>query len=163
MNTTVYRGLSVMLLAVAAPALADSVTGQFALEGKAPLKPAQIAAFRTADQDTFVLLTAKPVNRAAIAKSSDPYSVAINDPAVQGTDYMTFFVSKNGNVSLNATVGGEQYMDSSKMDLVANCKTNTPEHVTCTAKTAKPVKPMSGPAWSLDVSFDSAVTHPDGK
>jgi len=170
MNTKVSGGLSVMLLAVAAPALADSVSGQFAVEGKAPLKPAAAAAFVAEDKSTFVLLTPKPVDRAAIAKSSDPYSVAINDPSLRGTDYLAFWVDAKGKVTMNATVGGTQYMDTSglmmgqKGSLVASCSSNTPEHAACSVKTTKTVKFRDEPGWSLDMTFDVAVTpHAAGK
>ncbi len=44
--------------------------GEFTLEGKAPLKTVEVAAFRMPAIGTLVMLTAKPLNRARIAKSS---------------------------------------------------------------------------------------------
>ena len=34
---------------------------------------------------------------------------------------------------------------------------NTPSRIACSVKTAKPVKPMNGPEWTLDVTFAAAV------
>ena len=153
-----------VLFAVAGPALAaDSVSGQFALDGKPPLKPAEIAAFRVHDSfhpgktSTLVMLTAKPVDRSAIAKSAYPEVAAINDAAVWETDYIQIFVDAEGKVSFNAKFGGKQYAHSSQMGLLASCTSNTPEHVACTVKTSEPVKLMDDPSWSADLTFNSAV------
>jgi hypothetical protein len=113
--------------------------------------------------ETYVMLTAKPVDRAAISASLDPYSVAINDPAVRDDDYLAFSVRANGETSVNAHVGGTQYLDTSGTmmgqpgSLIANCRENTPTRIACSVKTAKPVKPMDGPTWSMDLSFEADV------
>lgn len=158
-----------LLLVPASSALADTVGGQFVLNGK-PLKPSEVAAFRVRDQfharefETYVMLTQKPVNREAIVKSIDPYSTAINDKAVFETDNIALSVHSDGVVGMNAKVGGVQYIDSSGTimmqpgSLKANCSSNTKERVSCTVKSTEPVKSMDGKAtWSLDVTFDSAV------
>jgi hypothetical protein len=160
MNATIFRGLLVLVLApLATSAFADSVKGEFTLEGRAPMKPVEVAAFRTPDKSTMVMLTAKPLNRARIAKSSDPESTAVNDEALRGADYLELDVSADGDVSVNAHVGGpgSQYMDSTKMDLVAKCTTNTADRVACSVKTKKMVKFKNEPGWTLDVTFDAAV------
>jgi len=157
-------GLCCVSIVVAAP-----VSGQFELDGKAT-KPAQAAAFRVRDQfhprevETYVMLTATAVDKEAIKASLDPYSTAINDPAVSGdNDYLAFWIKANGETQMNAHVGGVQYVDSSgkimgqQGSLLATCKENTAARVACTVKTAKPVKSMDGPSWSLDVSFESEV------
>jgi hypothetical protein len=156
---------------------AASVSGQFVLGGK-PLKPAEVAAFRMRDQshprdfEAYVMLTTKAVNKDKIKASIDPYAVAINDPAVSGeaSDYIALSISADGTTGLNAHVGGVQYMDSSATmmgqqgSLSATCKENTATRIACTVKTTKEVKPMEGPAWTLDVSFDTDVlSRPVGK
>jgi hypothetical protein len=157
-----------MLSAFSAIAQADSVGGQFVLGANA-LKPTEVAAFRIRDQfnprqfETYVMLTTQPVNRDAISKDTDPYTTAINDDAVRDADYLAFTVSSDGKVSMNAHVGGTQYIDSSgkimgqKGSLVASCSSNTSTRVACSIKVDKPVKAMDSPAWSVDVQFDSAV------
>jgi hypothetical protein len=169
----IAAGLAGLLFAQAASA--DSVSGQFELDGKA-LTPSEVAAFRIRDQFnprefiTYVMLTTRPVQREAIAADSDPYTAAINDDAAMHADYLAFFVRANGETSMNAHVGGTQYLDSSgkimgqRGSLLAECTENTAQRVACTVKVAKPVKSMDGPGWSVDVSFDSAVlSRPAGK
>jgi hypothetical protein len=151
-----------------APGQAQSVTGAFTLDGKA-VKPTHAAAFRMRDQnaprtmETYVMLTLAPVDVAKIVADIDPYAVAINDPAVMQADYLALQISGKGETRLNAHVGGTQYIDSSASimgmppGLVATCKENTPTAIACTVKTLKPVKPMSGPEWTLDVTFATPV------
>src|SRR4030095_15316212 len=148
---------------------AQTVSGQFVLGGK-PLKPAHVAAFRMRDQnaprsmETYVMLTLTPVNISEISKAIDPYMVAINDPAVMKADYLALQVAANGETRLNAHVGGTQYLDSSGFmmgvarPVVAACQENRPRRVACTVQTSKPVKPMDGPVWTLDVTFAAPVS-----
>lgn len=171
LRKTVLAGLAGIL---AGQAQADSVSGQFMLDGK-PLTPTEVAAFRVRDQfnplqfQTYVMLTTTAVDRDTIRNSTDPYTTAINDAAVMNADYIALHVDADGETSMNAHVGGTQYIDTSgKMmgqqgSLTAACTTNTAARVTCTLKSAKPVKPMDGPSWTVDVSFDSEVfTSPAG-
>lgn len=160
------------LLALALPGLgataAGPISGQLVLDGK-PVPVSEVAAFRIRDQfnprtvETYVVLTSKPVDRAAISASLDPYTAAINDPATLHADYIAFSVRANGEVAMNAHVGGVQYVDSSgtimgqRGSLIANCRENTPARVACSVKTEAPVKTMDGPAWSIDLSFESDV------
>ena len=132
--------LASMMLVAATPVLADSVSGQFVLDGK-PLKPTEVAAFRVADDfhpgkmSTLVMLTATPVNKAAIAKSSTPEAAAINDPAVFKVDNILVYIADADQLSLTATVGTVQYAHSTQLGLLYVCTVKTPEHVTCTVKT----------------------------
>jgi hypothetical protein len=164
--------LCLWVLALALPGLnvahAGTISGEFVLAGK-PVPVHEVAAFRMRDQsnprtvETYVMLTAKPVNSAAIGAALDPYAVAINDPAVRDDDYLSFNVRANGETSLNAHVGGTQYVDTSGPimgqpgSLIAKCRENTPTHIACSVKTEKPVKAMDGPTWSMDLSFEADV------
>jgi|GEM_PF-483410 len=165
-----FAGLWVVALAL--PGLhvahAGKISGQFVIGGK-PVPVQEVAAFRMRDQfnprtfETYVMLTAKPVDRAAISASIDPYAVAINDPAVHDTDYIAFSVSPDGKTSVNAHVGGTQYLDSSGTimgqpgSLAATCRENTATRIACNVKTKSPVKSMDGPTWSMDLTFESDV------
>jgi hypothetical protein len=147
---------------------AQSVSGAFTLAGK-PFKPAHAAAFRIRNQnaprtlETYVMLTLTPVDVKKISSDIDPYAVAINDPAVMSADYLAFQISDRGETRINAHIGGTQYIDSSgdiagaKGSLVATCAVNTTTQISCAVKTAQPVKPMSGPSWTLDVTFATPV------
>lgn len=147
---------------------ADTTSGQFVLDGKA-LAPTSVAAFRVRSQDnprefsTYVMLSTKPMDLEALAQSDDAYATAINDAAVMNDDHLAFGINADGTVSMNAHVGGTQYIDSSgyimgsKGSLVADCTTSTIERVACSVRNAKPVKAMGGDTWTVDVKFDSAV------
>jgi hypothetical protein len=166
------RFAGLWVLALALPGLhvahAGKITGQFVIGGKT-VPVHEVAAFRMRDQfnprtfETYVMLTAKPVDRAAIGAALDPYAVAINDPAVHDDDYLAFSVRANGETSVNAHVGGTQYLDSSgkimgqRGSLIASCRENTPTRIACSVKTEKPVKSLDGPTWSMDLSFEADV------
>jgi hypothetical protein len=160
------------VLALALPGLgvahAGTISGQFVIGGKT-VPVHEVAAFRMRDQfnprttETYVMLTAKPVDRAAIGASLDPYALAINDPAVHDADYIAFSVSADGKTSVNAHVGGTQYLDSSGTimgqpgSLIASCRENTATRIACNVKTKSPVKSMDGPTWSMDLTFETDV------
>jgi hypothetical protein len=167
------------VLALAFPGLsmahAGTISGEFVLGGKA-VPVHEVGAFRMRDQanprtiETYVMLTVKPVDRAAISASLDPYALAINDPAVRDDDYLSFNVRANGEISMNAHAGGTQYIDTSGTimgqpgSLIAKCRENTPTRIACSVKTEKPVKAMDEPTWSMDLSFESDVlSRPPGK
>ncbi|MEO7793146.1 MAG: hypothetical protein ABIV06_00110, partial [Thermoanaerobaculia bacterium] len=148
---------------------AAPITGKFVIGGK-ELVLKEVAAFRMRDQrnprqfETYVMLTATPVDRKAIAAALDPYMVAINDPAVSGeANFLGLSVSAEGVVGMNARVDGTQYLDTSgtmmgqKGSLVATCKENTPTRISCAVKTAAPVKSMDGPTWSMEMTFETDV------
>ncbi len=170
MKALLFSWLSVLALALPGYAAtpASPISGQLVLDGK-PVPVSEITAFRMRDQfnprtlETHVMLTAKPVDRAAIVASLDPYTTAINDPAVMDADYIAFSVRANGEVGMNAHVGGVQYVDTSGTimgqpgSLTANCRENTPTRIACHVKTEKPVKTMGGPTFSLDLSFEADV------
>lgn len=155
---------------------AATVSGKFTI-GDQTLTFENVAAFRMRDQfnpraqETYVMVTARPVDLQAIAASIDPYAVAINDPAVRGdSDYLGFSVAADGTVAVNARFQGTQYIDSSgkimgqQGSLVATCAENTATRIACKVKTAQPVKAMDGPTWSLDMTFAADVaSRPAGK
>jgi hypothetical protein len=158
MNHTVSSTIGFAALAIfAVPAFADSVKGEFTLEGKPPTKPSAVLAFAKKDGSKDVILSVKPLNRDRILKSSDPLTAVMNDDASE-SGYMEFVVSADGSVSMNANFGArEQYLDSTKGDLLASCPTNSAERVVCTVKSKKLVKFMDDPGWALDVAFDAMV------
>jgi hypothetical protein len=161
-------GLAVVTVALATPVSAQPVSGHFTL-GRTSMRPRHAAAFRVRDPSaprtiaTYVMLTLAPVDAARIRAAIDPYVVAINDPAVLDADYLALHVTATGETRLNAHVGGTQYlagngpMMGAAGELVATCTENTPARIACTVNTPRPVTPMNGPAWTLDVTFASPV------
>jgi hypothetical protein len=172
------RAMAILLagfVLTAESAEAQTVSGAFTMSGKA-FKPTHAAAFRMRDQnaartfETYVMLTTAPVDVKKISSDIDPYTVAINDPAAMNGDYIGFQINDAGETRVNAHIGGTQYIDTSgylmgmKGSLVATCRENTPGRIACSVKTAQPVKPMSGPEWTLDVTFATPVaSRPPGK
>lgn len=168
-----YRLVPAVSLLLVSPVHAGSVSGHFTLDG-AKIEATEVAAFRIRDsfnprqKQTFVMLTRAPVDAAAIAKDFDPYAVAINDPAAND-DHVTFFVGKDGKVTMNAKVGGTQYIDSSGEimrqpgGLVAECPENTLTRVACTVKSKEPKKDGEE-GWWVDMTFAADVlSRPEGK
>ncbi|AVP96107.1 hypothetical protein C7S18_02365 [Ahniella affigens] len=171
LNTLKVLALSLSLILIGR-ADAASVNAEFVLNGQS-LKPSQVAAFRIRDsfnpreQETYVMLTSEPVDAAAIVADLDPYARAINDPAANA-DHLNFFVKSNGDVSMNAKVGGTQYLDSSgkimgqQGGLIAECRQNTKTEVACTVKSAKPTK-NDGDSWTVVAEFSAPVqSRPEG-
>lgn len=166
LTTLKALALSLSLILIGS-ADAASVDATFTLNGKA-IKPTEVAAFRIRDsfnprqRQTYVMLTSAPVDSQGIAADLDPYARAINDPAAFDTDHLTFFIKANGEISMNAKVGGTQYLDSSgtimgqKGSLIAECSQNTTTEVACTVKTAKPVKNDSD-TWTVVAEFSAPV------
>ena len=149
--------IALIFTITASPALADSVNGTFETKGK-QFQPTDVAAFQAKDR-TLVVLSTAALDRKSIASADDAYAAAINDPAVLGKDYITFWVNGKGVVSMNATIDGAQNIDSSGMifgaqgGLVANCPMNAKERVTCHVTSVK--DPRS--KWTVDLAFDTAV------
>jgi hypothetical protein len=156
------------ILALSCSVHAQSSKGQFMFDGKA-LPLSHIAAFRIRDQanarqfETYVMWTPSPVNQKAISNALDPYAIAINDPATRNADYVSFSVKADGNIAMNAHVGGTQYIDTSGQmmgetgSLKVSCRTNTTTKVDCDVSSPKPVKSMDGPTWQIHMSFAAPV------
>lgn len=163
------RLLAIAVFSFAVPAIAaDSVSGQFVLDGK-PLKPGEVAAFHTQRYGldgyiNLVILSEKPIDKAATAAAEYAYDKVINDPALHGHDFISLFVKPSGEIYVNASVGDTQYINTTgKMggeqgDLVGTCKQNSPTHVACSVKTAQPVKTPSGQTYTLDFTFDADIS-----
>jgi len=159
MSNLQLRALFSSLLALSVtPALADSVSGGVVGKDR-QFTPTHVAAFHS-NSGTMVILSAEALDSAAIVKSSEPYSDAINDRAVFGKDFITLSVNSKNVVMMNATLDGMQYLDSSGVlygmqgMLSASCTTNTKERVAC--HVSRPENP-SAKKWVLDVTFDSVV------
>lgn len=170
MNRNLFHA-SVIAAVIGLPStvvVAGPVTGEFVIDGRV-LPTAHVVAYRVRDfsdarrYSTHVMLTARPVDREAIANADDPRTTAINDEAVANDDFITFLVDPDGKVSMNASVGGVQYLDSSGLimgergSLVAECQDNTAQRIACAIRTAEPVKSLDGPTWSMDLRFDTGI------
>ena len=168
MKTLIAAAIAAVVLTLSGGVHADAFKGQFVIDGK-KLDLQHMAAFRIRNQrnarefETFVLLTPAALDEESIATARDPYSKAINDPAVEGVDYISLTIQADGNAAVNARIGGTQYVDTSGVmfdkagGLKSSCRTNTATRIDCDVASLKPVKTMSGPTWELQLSFDTAV------
>ena len=148
-------------------ALADSVKGQFKVDGKPVITPAHSAAYAVRDQfdprrwQVEIVLSEGPVDAKAIGDALDPHVNVINQEGVRTGNYILFWVNPDGRVSMNGTLSETmtQYGDSTdKGDLKAELTTNTKDRVAGRVFTAKPVKTLSGETYEVDVTFDTTVT-----
>jgi hypothetical protein len=109
------------------------------------------------------VLSTTPVNAAAAAAELGPHEMLINDPAVQGSNYVLLWVESDGKVSMNATFGKTmtQFLDRTDgSSLKAELTTNTREKVAGHVFTAAPVKTRDGTSYSVDLTFSAPITKP---
>lgn len=168
MKTLIASALTAVVLALSTGVHADAFKGQFVMDGK-KLDLTHMAAFRVRNQrnarefETLVLWTPAALDEKSIAASRDPYTKAINDPAVDDVDYISLSIQADGKAEVNARVGGTQYLDSSGElfgqagGLKSSCRANTATRLDCDVATLKPVATKSGPTWELQLSFDTPV------
>jgi hypothetical protein len=173
-NTTL---IPVLVVILAAPlfCLATSVSGSFKADKKGEIKPTAVAAFPVRAQDdphnkvTAVVLAEGTMDAASALQTLDPHTALINQEGMRDKNYITFVVRPDGFVGMNATFsdGMVQYIDSTKGDkesitaqaLIAEFTENSPDRIAGRIHTDKPVKTQNGESYSLDVQFDTAITH----
>lgn len=168
MKTLIAAAIAAVVLTLSTDVRAEGFKGQFVIDGK-KLDLTHMAAFRVRNQrnarefETLVFWTPAALDEKSIAAAGDPYTKAINDPAVDDVDYISLAIQADGKAQVNARVGGTQYMDSSGVmfdkagNLKSSCRTNTATRLDCDVASLKPVKTMNGPAWELELSFDVPV------
>jgi len=164
-----HAGMIALVMGLpSAVVVAGPVTGEFVIDGRV-LPIAHVVAYRTRDisdarrYNTHVILTAQPVDREAIANADDPHMTAINDEAVINADSVSFRINADGEVSMNATIGRVQYLDTSGLimgepgSLVADCQVNTAERIACAVRTRAPITSRDGQTRSMDLRFDTDI------
>ncbi len=172
--TRVLSPLATVCLAFAhSPPMAEAgtVDGQLLFDGQ-PVAIDHVTAFQVRkfsdprSRSTQVMLTPRPLDHDALRAADDPAGAAINDEALRDADHLRLILDDDGQVQVNAHVGGVQYIESSGAimggpgGLVATCTSNSARHVACSVKSREPVAALDGPIWSLDVRFDTAVLAP---
>ncbi len=168
-RTSFVAGVAVLALGSAKPAAAQTASGSFTAQPGGSITPKAAAAFMVRDQfnprrqHVEVVLSATPVNVAAAVAELGPHEMVINDPAVQGSNYVLLWVDGDGKVSMNATFGKTmtQFLDRTDgSSLKAELTTNTREKVAGRVFTPAPVKTRDGTSYTVDVTFSAAVTAP---
>jgi hypothetical protein len=157
----------------AAPALAGDAKGQFVVKGgKTPgtIAPTRAVAYVTRDpRDAHnkvaeVVLSDAAIDVDAAVAALQPHNHVINQDVLDDRNYVLLWVAPDGHVSMNATFSKTmtQFVDTVGESLQSTLSVNTPERVAGRIFTAAPVKTMGGETYTVDLTFDTAVTRLPG-
>ncbi len=161
-----YR-IALLIAALAALPIASNaaeVSGSFSV-GEQKLEPAHATAMRIRDQSaprqfqTYVILSAQPVDAAAAITDLDPYAQIINDPGLRDGGAIRIGVRRDGMVGINAQLDGSgtQYIESTKLGgLDVQIDIDTDQRIAGRVRYPKPVD-IDGVPTMLDVRFDTPV------
>jgi len=158
------------VVCAAAPALAGDAKGQFAVKGgktSGAIVPTHAAAYVTRDPRDArktvaeVVLSDAAIDVDAAVATLQPHNQVINQDALSDRNYVLLWVALDGHVSMNATFSKTmtQFIDKVGDSLQATLSVNTPERVAGRIFTAAPVKTMGGETYTVDLTFDTAVTR----
>jgi hypothetical protein len=161
--------LSLLALALTLPlsAFAGEASGEFTAGKRPPIKPKYAAAFETRDQGDArkraveVVLSEEPVDLTEAVGELDPHTSVINQKALMEHNYVLLWVRPGNAVSMNATYSATmtQFIDTTSDGLKAELTSNTPDRVAGRVFSPKPLKTMSGEAYSINLTFSTSVTH----
>jgi hypothetical protein len=160
----------VALVTVAVPAFADDAKGQFVVKGgktSGTVTPTQAAAYVTRDprdprnRIAEVVLSEAAIDVHAAAAALQPHSHVINQDILDDRNYVMLWIGSDGHVSMNATFSETmtQFIDKVGDSLKATLTANTPDRVAGRVFTEKPVTTMGGETYTVDLTFDTAVTR----
>ena len=157
------------LVVVASPALAGDAKGRFVVKGKTSgtIAPTHAAAYLTHDardrrnKVVEVLLSDVAIDVDAAVAALQPHIQVINQDVLDDRNYVLLWVAADGHVSMNATFSKTmtQFLDKVGDSLKATLTVNTPERVAGRLFTEAPVSTMSGDSYTVDLTFDTAVTR----
>ena len=157
------------LLVVASPALAGDAKGRFVVKGKTSgtIAPTHAAAYLTHDardrrnKVVEVLLSDVAIDVDAAVAALQPHIQVINQDVLDDRNYVLLWIAADGHVSMNATFSKTmtQFLDKVGDSLKATLTVNTPERVAGRLFTEAPVSTLSGDSYSVDLTFDTAVTR----
>ena len=175
---TLFLLTTASLFTTLAVSFAGHVAGQFTSSKKGAINPTSVAAFPVrAPGDPLkkvmvVVLAEGTMDAAEAVKQLDPHTALINQQGMREKNYISFWISPDGFVSMNATFheGMVQYLDSTKkagedrsfvaQSLEADFSANTADRVAARVRSAEPAATLSGDSYKLDVEFDTSVIHP---
>lgn len=158
------------VVAIGTPALAGDAKGQFAVKGgktSGTIAPTHAAAYVTRDprdarkKVAEVVLSDAPIDVDEAVATLQPHNHVINQDVLDDQNYVVLWVAPDGHVSMNATFSKTmtQFIDTVGDSLQATLSVNTPERVAGRIFTAAPVKTMGGDTYTVDLTFDTAVTR----
>ena len=166
MRTSSLAAFATLCTTLAAPLLAGEASGKFTTGGQS-IAPKVATAYEVRDQSdgrkrsVEILLGGAALDPAELAATLDGHVYAINSEASKG-DYILIWAHADGSASMNATFSETmtQYIDDTNGGLKVEWTERTPERVAGRIWSPKPVKPMSGESWTVDVTFAAAVVRP---
>ncbi len=158
--------LATLLTMFAVPLLAGEAAGKFTVD-KQSIAPKVATAYEVRDQSdgrkrsVEIMLAGAALDTAQVAGALDPHVVAINSETAKG-NYILIWANADGSASMNATFAETmtQYIDDSHGSLKVEWTENTPQRIAGRVWSVKPVKPMSGESWTVDVKFAADVVRP---
>lgn len=163
--------LCLVALGIAAsPCVARDAQGRFVVKGSktaGTITPTYAAAFVTRDprdprnRVVEVVLTEAAIDVDAAIATLQPHTHVINQDVLEDRNYVLLWVAPDGHVSMNATFGKTmtQFVDKVGDSLKATLSVNTPDRVAGRLFTPAPVATMGGETYTLDLTFDTAVTR----
>ena len=169
MSKAFVAAVAVLALGSARTAAAQTASGAFTAQPGGAITPKVAAAYIVRDQfnprqrHVEVVLSTTPVDVAKAVAELGPHEVVINDPAVQGANYVLLWIESDGKVSMNATFGKTmtQFLDRTDgSSLKAELTTNTREKVAGRVFTSAPVKTRDGTTYTVDLTFSAPVAAP---
>ena len=160
----------VALVAAASPAAAGEAKGRFVVKGgkiSGTIEPTYAAAFVTRDprdrrnRIAEVVLSEAAIDVDAAVATLQPHTHVINQDVLDDRNYVLLWVGSDGHVSMNATFSQTmtQFLDKAGDSLKATLTTNTPDRVAGRIFTEAPVTTLSGDTYTVDLTFDTAVTR----
>ena len=160
----------VVALAAPSPAVAGNTKGQFVVKGgktSGTIAPTQAAAYVTRDprdprnRVAEVVLSEAAIDVDAAVAALQPHSHVINQDILDDRNYVLLWIASDGHVSMNATFSDTmtQFIDKVGESLKATLTTNTPERVAGRIFTEAPVTTIGGEIYTVDLTFDTAVTR----
>ena len=163
---TRVAALLISAFVLSAP-VTDQVSGQFTAGKRKPIRPKFAVAYDDRDQRNArehvvaVVLSEAAADIAAAVADIDPHAHLINQPGLQGRNYVLLWVKADGSVGMNATYspGMNQFLDSTTESLRADLTANTRDKVAGRVYTPKPVKTTDGESYSVDLTFSVTVTR----
>lgn len=158
--------LGMLLSTIATPLIAGEASGKFTTGGQS-IAPKVASAYEVRDQSdgrkrsVEILLGGAALDPAELAATLDGHVYAINSEASKG-DYILIWAHADGSASMNATFSEtmSQYIDDTNGSLEVEWTERSADRVAGRIWSPKPVKPMSGDSWTVDVTFAAAVVRP---
>lgn len=163
--------LCLVALSIAASPSADrDAQGRFVVTGSktsGTIAPTHAAAFVTRDprdarnRVVEVALTEAAIDIDAAIATLQPHTHVINQDVLDDRNYVLLWIASDGHISMNATFGKTmtQFVDKVGESLKATLTVNTPDRVAGRLFTSAPVTTMGGETYTVDLTFDTAVTR----